>query len=101
MQNRRGRSQCSQDHPEILELRRYIIQESGLNVGTVHDSAGFLLDERTNDGKADLFFFFPRIFISIDVMFDPLSLSLLDTYVFGRRDRKGQRDKESKLLNAS
>lgn len=101
MQNRRGRSHCSQDHPEILELRRYIIQESGLNVGTVHDSAGFLLDERTNDGKADLFFFFPRIFISIDVMFDPLSLSLLDTYVFGRRDRKGQRDKESKLLNAS
>lgn len=97
MQNRRGRSQCSQDHPEILELR----QESGLNVGTVHDSAGFLLDERTNDGKADLFFFFPRIFISIDVMFDPLSLSLSDTYVFGRRDRKGQRDKESKLLNAS
>ena len=34
-------------------------------------------------------------------MFDPLSLSLSDTYVFGRRDRKGQRDKESKLLNAS
>lgn len=47
MQNRSERSHCSQDHPEILERR----QESGLNVD---DSAGFLLDGRTNE-KADLF----------------------------------------------
>lgn len=71
MQNRRGRSQCSQDHPEILELR----QESGLNVGTVHDSAGFLLDERTNDGKADLFFFPSNIYFDRCHVRSPLSLS--------------------------